>query len=73
LSLCPIWSTRFTPAQPHSDELSRVDAAIRLGRELEGAADRVVDHFVGEARNADCSWTAIAQLLGVSKQTAVTK
>jgi hypothetical protein len=55
------------------DELSRVDAAIRFGRELEGAADRVVDHFVGEARNADCSWTAIAQLLGVSKQTAVTK
>jgi hypothetical protein len=57
-------------ARAAPDELSRVDAAIRLGRELEGAADRVVDHFVGEARNADCSWTAIAQLLGVSKQAA---
>jgi ATP-dependent Clp protease ATP-binding subunit ClpA len=53
-----------------SNELSRVDAAIRVGRELEGAADRVVDHFVGEARNADCSWTAIAELMGVSKQAA---
>jgi ATP-dependent Clp protease ATP-binding subunit ClpA len=52
------------------DELGRVDAALAMSRELEAAADGVVDHFVGEARAADCSWTAIAELMGVSKQAA---
>jgi Clp amino terminal domain, pathogenicity island component len=53
-----------------SDELGRVDAALEVSRELEAAADAVVDHFVGEARVADCSWTAIAERMGVSKQAA---
>jgi ATP-dependent Clp protease ATP-binding subunit ClpA len=52
------------------DELGRVDAALAVSRELEAAADGVVDHFVGQARAADCSWTAIAELMGVSKQAA---
>jgi hypothetical protein len=52
------------------DELDRVDAALTVSRELEAAADGVVDHFVGQARAADCSWTAIAELMGVSKQAA---
>jgi ATP-dependent Clp protease ATP-binding subunit ClpA len=52
------------------DELGRVDAALGVSRELEAAADGVVDHFVGRARTADCSWTAIAELMGVSKQAA---
>jgi hypothetical protein len=52
------------------DELGRVDAALRVGRELEGAADLVVDHFVGRARAVDHSWTAIAEVMGVSKQAA---
>jgi ATP-dependent Clp protease ATP-binding subunit ClpA len=52
------------------DELGRVDAALAMSRELEAAADGLVDHFVGEARAADCSWTAIAELMGVSKQAA---
>jgi hypothetical protein len=52
------------------DELGRVDAALVMRRELEAAADGVVDHFVGQARVADCSWTAIAELMGVSKQAA---
>ena len=52
------------------DELGRVDAALRVGRELEGAAALVVDHFVGQARAVDHSWTAIAEVMGVSKQAA---
>ena len=52
------------------DELGRVDAALRVGRELEGAADLVLDHFVGRARAVDHSWTAIAEVMGVSKQAA---
>jgi hypothetical protein len=52
------------------DELGRVDAALAMSRELEAAADSVVDHFVGQARAADHSWTAIAELMGVSKQAA---
>jgi ATP-dependent Clp protease ATP-binding subunit ClpA len=52
------------------DELGRVDAALAVSRALEAAADEVVDHFVGQARAADHSWTAIAELMGVSKQAA---
>ncbi len=52
------------------DELARVDAALAVSRELEAAGDSVVDHFVGQARAADHSWTAIAELMGVSKQAA---
>jgi ATP-dependent Clp protease ATP-binding subunit ClpA len=52
------------------DELDRVDAALAVSRALEAAADEVVDHFVGQARAADHSWTAIAELMGVSKQAA---
>lgn len=48
------------------DPLGRVQRATDV-REM---SDRVMDHFVGEARRAGESWTTIGDRLGVSKQAA---
>lgn len=50
--------------------LELVDAASAVNRELGELADRVVEHFVVEARRDGHSWTAIGDRLGVSKQAA---
>src|SRR5215213_5539343 len=56
--------------QSTESPLERLDQAIALGESLAAEADRVTDHFVGQARDNGESWTAIGDRLGVSKQAA---
>src|SRR5829696_221903 len=56
--------------QSTESPLHRLDQAIALGEELAIEADRVTDHFVGQAREGGESWTSIGDRLGVSKQAA---
>src|SRR5262249_58971861 len=54
-----------------SDEpLALLDTAVAVAAAAGEAADGMVDHFVGAARAAGLSWTAIGERLGVSKQAA---
>ncbi|MFI0486741.1 Clp protease N-terminal domain-containing protein [Actinomadura sp. 9N215] len=53
--------------------LARLEAAISVSREVADLADRVLDHFIREARAADLSWGVIGERLGVSKQAARAK
>ena len=53
-----------------SGAMERLDEAIALRESLAANADRVMDHFVGQAREAGESWTAIGDRLGISKQAA---
>jgi Clp amino terminal domain, pathogenicity island component len=50
--------------------LARVASASRLSIELSGLGDRIVDHFVDEARRAGCSWAQIGSVLGITRQAA---
>jgi ATP-dependent Clp protease ATP-binding subunit ClpA len=52
------------------DPLVLLEAAVGVAALAGGAADVMVDHFVGAARAAGQSWTAIGERLGVSKQAA---
>jgi hypothetical protein len=52
------------------DPLSRLEAAVSVGAVVSGQADRLLDHFVEQARRAGHSWTEIGHRLGVSKQAA---
>src|SRR5215211_6202918 len=56
--------------QSTDSPLQRLDEAIALGEALAAEADRVTDHFVGQARASGESWTSIGDRLGVSKQAA---
>jgi hypothetical protein len=56
--------------QAADDPLQRLDQAIALREALAADADRVTDHFVGQARDSGQSWTSIGARLGVSKQAA---
>src|SRR5215217_624925 len=56
--------------QSTESPLERLDRAIALGESLSVEADRVTDHFVGQARDSGESWTSIGDRLGVSKQAA---
>ena len=56
--------------QSTDSPLQRLDEAIALGEALAVKADRVTDHFVGQARASGESWTSIGDRLGVSKQAA---
>ncbi len=50
--------------------LERLAAAHDLAQSLRARADELLDQFVNAARDADCSWTEIGGILGVSKQAA---
>jgi hypothetical protein len=50
--------------------LERLGEAIAVREALAADADRVMDHFVGQARQSGESWTAIGDRLGISKQAA---
>jgi ATP-dependent Clp protease ATP-binding subunit ClpA len=52
------------------DPLVLLETAIRVTGEVSGAADEVIEHYVGAARAASVSWTLIGQRLGVSRQAA---
>jgi len=56
--------------QSTESPLERLDRAIALGESMAVEADRVTDHFVGQARESGESWTSIGDRLGVSKQAA---
>jgi ATP-dependent Clp protease ATP-binding subunit ClpA len=62
--------TRVVDTADSDDPLARLDAAVSVAAEAAGAGDRLLDHFVAQARNADLSWTDIGSRLGVSKQAA---
>ena len=50
--------------------LDLIEASLAVSDELQSGADKLVGHFVTQARQAGCSWTEIGQRLGVSKQAA---
>jgi ATP-dependent Clp protease ATP-binding subunit ClpA len=50
--------------------LERLDEATAVREALAADADRVMDHFVGQARESGESWTTIGERLGISKQAA---
>jgi hypothetical protein len=52
------------------DPLDQLRVAVTRHVELSGLADRVLDHFVQQARDSDCSWAQIGDALGVTKQAA---
>lgn len=52
------------------DPLVLLEAAIVVAGEVSGAADDMIEHYVGAARAANVSWTLIGERLGVSKQAA---
>jgi hypothetical protein len=62
--------TRVVDGAGSEDPLARLDAAVVVAAEAAGAGDRLLDHFVAQARHADLSWTDIGARLGVSKQAA---
>jgi hypothetical protein len=55
---------------PTADPPGRLAAAVAVGAEHATIADRLLDHFVAQARDAGMSWTDIGAHLGVSKQAA---
>jgi ATP-dependent Clp protease ATP-binding subunit ClpA len=52
------------------DPLVLLQAAVLVAGEASGAADELIEHYVGAARAAEVSWTLIGERLGVSKQAA---
>lgn len=50
--------------------LARLEVATDLAQSLKARSDELIDHFVDAARAADCSWTEIGCVLGVTKQAA---
>src|SRR3569833_307402 len=53
---------------PDDDPLDRLETACVTASELDEIADRLINHFVTEARDAGLSWTAIGARMGVTKQ-----
>lgn len=52
------------------EPLDLLASAARRQQELADVGDKLLDHFVQEARAAECSWSQIGAALGVSKQAA---
>jgi len=55
---------------PGDDPLALLQTAVVVAGEASGAADDLIERYVGAARAADISWTLIGERLGVSKQAA---
>ncbi len=55
---------------PSLDPLDLLASAARRQQELADVGDELLDHFVQDARAAECSWSQIGAALGVSKQAA---
>jgi hypothetical protein len=53
-----------------ADAAGLLDAAAAISVGQAADADRLLDHFVAQARGTGMSWTDIGALLGVSKQAA---
>lgn len=52
------------------EPLELLASASRRQQELAALGERLLDHFVQEARTAGCSWSQVGTALGVSKQAA---
>ena len=52
------------------EPLTLLTSAARQQQELVELGEKLLDHFVQEARTAGCSWSQIGTALGVSKQAA---
>jgi hypothetical protein len=52
------------------DPVALLATAACQQQELSELGDKLLDHFVQEARGAGCSWSQIGTALGVSKQAA---
>jgi len=60
-----------TRAQTQSlDPLDLLAGAARRQQELADVGEKLLDHFVQQARSVGCSWSQIGAALGVSKQAA---
>jgi ATP-dependent Clp protease ATP-binding subunit ClpA len=55
---------------PGDGTLVLLETAVGVAHEASGAADEVIEHYVGAARAAGVSWTLIGERLGVSRQAA---
>ncbi len=55
---------------PVSDELERLSEAVLVSQRLGDLGDHLIGHFVDQARHAGCSWRAIGESMGVTKQAA---
>src|ERR687893_583444 len=53
-----------------SEPLEVLASAARRQQELADLGEKLLDHFVQEARTAGCSWSQIGTALGVTKQAA---
>jgi hypothetical protein len=53
-----------------TEPLALLTAAARQQQELTDLGEKLLDHFVQEARAAGCSWSQIGTTLGISKQAA---
>ncbi len=53
-----------------AEPLEVLASAARRQQELADLGERLLDHFVQEARSAGCSWSQIGAALGVTKQAA---
>jgi hypothetical protein len=55
---------------PGADPLGMLAQASRTAADLSQIGDKLMDHFVDQARQAGHSWSEISGVLGVSKQAA---
>ena len=55
---------------PDGDALTHLSDAVLVAEQLTDNADRLIGHFVDQARRAGASWTEIGSSMGVSKQAA---
>jgi len=52
------------------DPLERITSAMAVKREVEDAAEALLDRVVRDAREAGRSWSEIGAAMGVTKQAA---
>lgn len=50
--------------------IAQLTTAAGIKARVEHLGDELLDHFVGHARSAGCSWNDIGEALGVSRQAA---
>src|SRR5215472_3867957 len=55
---------------PGADPLGQLAQASRTAADLSQIGDKLMDHFVDQARQSGHSWSEISGVLGVSKQAA---
>src|ERR1700759_3769717 len=61
---------RLEAEHPDPDSLARFSAAQLRAHTLSDLGDQLVQHYVGQAKQAGASWSEIGEAIGVSKQAA---